>query len=381
MKIIVGTSVAKYYKWPGAFDCRMAYVVGLQKLGHEVYLFDDSIKECFDDSYQPTSFENWAGRRRFEGLTRWYEVWPRCCLIYRQGEATHGLTLKQVIEVAKDADLLININGKLTHPEIVSRIPCRAYVDEAPAHTQIYYAEYHIDQGLEQHHHFFSFGLNVGTERCEIPNCGVAWKPFPPPVLLDYWPESSNGQRRRFTTISNWAGEATFNFKGRFSGEKSDGWSRFIELPKHTTQELEIALNIDSGWVDDIKRFNDNGWILADPKRIASFDDYRNYIANSRAEFSVANSRYVQFRSGWFSDRSARYLASGRPVLVQSTGVEARLPVGKGLLTFETLDEAAEKIDEINSDYETHCRAARAIASEHFDAEKVLARMLRQIGG
>jgi len=380
VRIIVGTSVAKYYRWPGAYDCRMAYVVGLARLGHEVWLFDDSVKNCFDENYQEVPFEQWEGRQRFEEITRRYEVWPRCFLAYRGGEATHGLSLRQAIDVARDADLLVNINGKLKHPDLLGSVACRAYVDEAPAHTQVYHFEYHVDQGIDQHEHFFTFGLNMGQPTCEVPMGGRRWYPFPVPVVLDHWPAAPDAGGRRFTTISNWSGEPTFKLRGEYSGEKSDNWLRFIDLPKRTSQELEIALNIDPGFAEDIARLQENGWILTDPAQMRTQQDYRRYIAESRAEFSVANNRYSRFRTGWVSDRSARYLASGRPVLVQSTGAESFLPVGKGLLTFETTEEAAEKIKEINVDREAHGRAARAIAQEFFDAERVLSNMLKQIG-
>jgi len=182
---------------------------------------------------------------------------------------------------------------------------------------------------------------------------------------------------RRFTTVSSWKGRRTFQWHGTESGEKSDNWLQFLDLPAMTGQEFEIALRIDSARHDADRRvFHDKGWRLANPGTLRQLDDYRDFIGNSRAEFSVAHNRYVQFRTGWFSDRTALYLAAGKPALVQSTGFEAHLPTGKGLLTFATLEEAAAGVEEINRDYLGHCRAARAIAERHFDSDKVLGKIL-----
>ena len=186
---------------------------------------------------------------------------------------------------------------------------------------------------------------------------------------------------KRFTSISCWKGRGTFQWKEKRSGEKSDNLLKFIDLPQRTNQELEIALRLDSAiYHVDREMFLENGWRVRDPLELRCFEDYRNYIGESRAEFSVAHNRYVEFKTGWLSDRSALYLASGKPVLVQSIGVEHRIPTGKGLLTFSTVEEAVGGIEEINRDYSTHCRVAREFAEEYFDSDKVLSKILNQIG-
>ncbi|MDB4441904.1 hypothetical protein N9219_00635 [bacterium] len=359
----------------------MAYVLGFQNLGHKVYLMEDiDPKRCHDSNFNPVSFEKWEGRFRFESLTQFYGIWPRCCLIYNNGEDTHGMSFKKAVKVAKASDLLINIQARLKTRDILENVRCRAYIDINPAKTQVYQAEYGIDRGFDKHDYFFTVGLNIGTPRCDIPTCGLTWYGIMPPVVLSLWPVNIDDIGKRFTTISNWVGKNTFNFKGRYSGEKVNNWLKVIELPNKTSQELEIALNINPAYDKEIKLFKKNGWVLSDPKQLSTLEDYRRYIATSRAEFSIANNRYVQFNTGWFSDRSARYLASGKPVLVQSTGIEDQLPMGKGLLTFKTMEEAVAGIEAINSDYLAHCQAARSIAEKHFDSDKVLSNMLKQIG-
>jgi hypothetical protein len=381
MRIIVGSDIAHYCQRIGAFDNRMAYIIGLQQLGHDVHVMAEiNSKRCHDSNYNPVPFEQWPGRRQFEGLAKQYGIWPRCCVLYNHGQATHGISLTDAIEVAKSADLLLNISGKLKTPEILEAVKYRLFIDLAPAKTQVYRAEYGIDQGFDQHQYFFTVGLNIGTAACNIPTCDLNWHPIMHPVVLDLWPARVSDQPKRFTTITNWAGKETFKMEGRFSGEKSDNWLKFIDLPKRTQQELEIALKINPGYENDGTFFEENGWLLSDPMQLRTLEDYRNYIGNSRAEISIANNRYVQFKTGWFSDRTVRYLASGKPALIQSTGIEDRLPTGKGLLTFTTIDEAVAGIEAINSDYTAHCRASRAIAEEYFDSAKVLSQMLQRIG-
>lgn len=381
MKIICTADFSHYCGRIGAFDNLMAYVVGLQRFGHEVYLIDDvNPKRCFDDAHQRVPFEAWEGKHRFETLAKWYGVWPRCSVIYNQGEATHGMSMAEAIDVARTSDLLISLGRALKTREVLEVARCRAYVDLAPGKTQVYHAEYGLDYGLDQYEHFFSVGLNIGTPQCEIPACGVTWHGIFHPVVLDMWPAQIDEHCRRFTTISNWGKRHTFNFRGRYSGDKEDNWRRFVAIPGHTAQEMEIALNIDPAYASDLQLFQDNGWILSDPRAFRTLEDYRSYIGSSRAEFSIANDRVVQFNTAWFSERSGRYLASGKPVLLQSTGIEAHLPIGQGVLTFTTAEEALAGIEAINHDYLGHCRAARAIAEEYCDSDKVLSKMLTTMG-
>jgi hypothetical protein len=382
MKIIVGGAITNWHlDRHCAFDNRMAYVLGLQRLGHEIYLFADiEPHKCLDSNYNPVSFAEWEGRQRFETLAKFYGIWPHCCLIYDHGTATHGMSFSEAVGAAKTSHLLFNITQRLKTPEILQSIPYRAYIDLDPGKTQVYHAEYGIDQGLDRHEHFFTVGTNIGTSKCGIPTCGLTWHGIFPPVLLTHWPVKISGEHARFTSISSWWGERTFDFNGRYSGEKADNWLKFLELPTKTTQELELVLTIDPTREADIELFTANGWRLLDPRQLHNISDYKKYIANSRAEFSIANNCYVEFNTGWFSDRSARYLASGKPVLVQSTGIEDHLPTGKGLLTFTTMEEAIAGIEAINKDYLAHCRAARQIAEEYFDSDRVLPRMLRQMG-
>ena len=381
MRIIVCFNFTEDPGNPGYTDVGMAFILGLRQLGHEVIPIEDvDPKRCLDAHRNPVAFDQWDGRDHFERLTRTSGLWPRCCLIYNRGEATWGMTWREVVEAAKTCDLALNIGGRLKSPPLLESLRCMAYVDINPAKTQVYHAEYGLDRGFDHHQFFFTVGLNIGTPRSEIPACGRTWYGTLQPVVLPMWPPENGPGAAPWTTISTWSGRETFKFKGRFSGEKLDQWLRFIELPKKTGARLEIALKIGPKHAEDIRRFEENGWTLTDPRQIRDLASYRRYIASSRGEFSVANYRYVQFNTGWFSDRSARYLASGRPVLVQATGIEEHLPVGTGLLTFGTMEEAVAGIEAVDRDYPAHQRAARALAEEYFDSAKVLSRMLALMG-
>jgi len=368
----------------GHIDHAMAYLSGFQRLGHEVYLMEHvGPNRCADSDNQKVPFEKWDGGIHFEAVARAYAIWPRCCLIYKGGKATYGMPFSEAVKVAKRCDLLITRSGQINKvPEIFNNARRRAYFDGNPGNTQVLYHQQGSEfEALDQYDHLFTLGLNIGAASCGIPTGKSQWHPLVRPVFLPMWPIRTNPDSKRFTTISTWKGRTTFEWQGNFSGEKSDNWLRFIELPKRTGQELEIALRLDSAdHQADCEMFQENGWRLTDPGKLRHLDDYKNYIGRSRAEFSVAHNRYVEFSTGWFSDRSALYLASGKPVLVQSTGIESHLPTGKGLLTFTTMEEAVAGIEEINRDYLAHCRAAREIAEEYFDSDKVLTKILDQMG-
>lgn len=368
----------------GHIDHVMAYPVGLQRLGHDVYVIERvGSNRCVDASGARVSFDQWDGRRHFEAIMKEYGIWPRCCLIYKQGEATHGMAYADAVAVAKRSELLLTRSGQISKiSEIFESPRQRAYFDGNPGNTQVCLEQQGPDyEALRHYDHLFTLGLNIGTDRCALSTGGRHWHPMVRPVVLPMWPVRSAQDAKRFTTISTWKGRATFNWNGQYSGEKSDNWMKFIELPKRIDQELEVALRISQAEHEaDSMVFRNHGWYLSDPAQLHGFQDYAAYIGQSRAEFSVAHNRYVEFSTGWVSDRSPLYLASGKPVLVQSTGIEPHLPTGKGLLTFSTMEEALVGIEEINRDYVGHCRAAREIAESYFDSDRVLTNVLAQMG-
>ncbi len=291
---------------------------------------------------------------------------------------TFGMTDKLLASLCNDCDLLINLCGALKEDELLRRMKRRAYFDLDPGFTQIWAQQW--DMGFSKHNSFFTVGLNVGTPDFPIPTRGVDWQTFVPPVALEYWPAQTEAPTRPFTTIGQWRGQEA-SWQGEYYGQKRDEFLEMIELPRKTTQSLELALLIHESERDDLKLLHDSGWLLADPHEVArGVTGFRSYVQQSRAEFSVAKSGYVKSRSGWFSDRTVCYLASGRPALVQDTGFGKHLPTGHGLVIFATIEEAVRGIEAINTDYASHCAAARKLAENGFTAPKVLQSILERTG-
>jgi hypothetical protein len=253
----------------------------------------------------------------------------------------------------------------------------RAYVDGDPGIAQLSALDW--DMGFQHHEVFLTTGMNLHAPGCEVPTLGLRWHPFPPVVHLPMWrPAPDPGPAAPFTSVTQW-GWGEFWWNGRAIGaDKRWAYLPYLDLPRATGLRFELAANIapddDTG---DRELLLGHGWRLSDPHRVArSLPAYRSYIRRSRGEIGCCKPIYRELRTGWFSDRSACYLASGRPVLAEDTGFGDHLPAGEGLVAFTSLEEAAAGAAEIAGDWARHARAARAIAEEHLDARKVLPAML-----
>jgi hypothetical protein len=258
----------------------------------------------------------------------------------------------------------------------------KIYIDIDPGFTQFWYAAGNAGARLEGHDWYFTIGVNVGQPDCLIPNGGIAWRPTLPPIVLSDWPVVPTPGPLRFTTIANWRGPyGPIEFGGRMFGLKVHEFRKVIELPALVPLTFELALAIHAADERDLAALRAGGWKIVDPLAVAATAaGFREYVQGSGAEFSVAQGVYVETRGGWFSDRTTRYLASGKPALVQDTGVSRYLPTGEGLVLFRTLDEAVAGAKSIAADYSAHCEAARRIAESYFDSDKVLGRLMEEIG-
>jgi hypothetical protein len=222
----------------------------------------------------------------------------------------------------------------------------------------------------------------IGQDDCPIPTCGLDWTPTLPPVVLDRWPAAKHPPRHPFTTVANWRGYGSVVADGVHYGQKAHSLRELLGIPERATAEVALALSIHPDERPDLEALTGHGWRLLDPVAEAGTPAaYRDFVRDSTGELGIAKSGYVRSRSGWFSDRSACYLASGRPVVAQDTGFDAILPTGEGLLTFEGVDDAAVAFEEVCGDYPRHQRAARAIAETHLDANVVLRRFLDAVLG
>jgi hypothetical protein len=276
-------------------------------------------------------------------------------------------------------DVMLNIMGFVPRDAMSDGEGSWTFIDIDPGYPQMWH-ELGLADMFAGHERFVTIGENIGRDDCAIPACGLDWVTTPPPVALDAWPVVPPGEA--FTTVGTWRNAyGTVAWNGQTYGSRVHEFRKFFELPRLVDAEFELALDIDAAEVDDLRALEDNGWRLVDPKAVAGTPaGYRSYIQRSLAELSIAQNMYVATRSGWLSDRSLCYLASGRPVLAQDTGFSDNYPVGEGLLAFTTLEEAAAGVDAIQQDYERHSRAARALAEEYFDSAKVLNRLLDRLG-
>jgi hypothetical protein len=275
------------------------------------------------------------------------------------------------------ADVLVNIGGHLTVPALKRGPRRKIFVDDDPGYTQLWHAAGLLGDRLAGHDAYYSYGTNVGRAECSIPVDCIQWRPMFPPVLLDDWPVANEGFSR-FTTVASWRGAyGRAQHHGTTYGLKAHEFRKLVELPEQVELPFEIALDISDADAGDRQLLQRHGWRLVDPRGAAGTpESFREYVRGSGAEFSVAQGIYVETCSGWFSDRTTRYLAAGRPALIQDTGFTRSIAAGEGLVAFSTLPEAVAGAKRIAADYTAHCAAARSLAEELFDSDRVLADLL-----
>lgn len=373
----------------GATWAVLQYWLGLRRLGHDVYFVEPIVESALRPAIAPHASPSCSGREHclrnsanavyFEQVVKQFGLDGYGALL--AGKHSVGLAYEQLLGIAQRADLLLNISGMLTDPALVEPIPTRVYLDLDPAFNQLWHAVQGIDMRFVGHTHFATIGLLIGTPECHVPTCGHDWIKTLQPVVLEHWRAAETIVYEGLTTVGNWRGYGSIEHEGTFYGQKAHSWRRFIELPTRTSERFMPALAIHADEERDLAAMADQGWSLLDPEQVAgSPDDYRQFIQGSKAEFGIAKSGYVASQCGWFSDRSVCYLASGRPVIAQQTGFSRFLPTGEGLFAFDSIDNALTAIDEINSDYARHARAARSIAEVYFESDRVLGLLLEQVG-
>jgi hypothetical protein len=370
--LVAGALANKPGNGGGAWE-RLTWVVGLRRLGFDVW---------FVEQIAPAACHESVHVRWFRSVTSWFGVAERAVLVYGDGMECIGATWEELQALASRAELLVNLSGHLTLGPLVNRVRRKVYVDVDPGFTQFWHADPNLPFTLTGHDAYFTIGENIGAAGCEIPTAEIRWRPTRQPVVLEDWPVSRSVGEWRFTTIGSWRGPfGPVQAGGKTFGLKAHEFRKLIELPRRVQRPFEIALDIHPADRKDREALEWHGWRLVDPLAAAGEPAaFREYIQGSTAEFSVAQGIYVETNSGWFSDRSVRYLASGKPVLVQDTGFGRNLPVGEGIVPFRTLDEAIAGAEDIVRNYDRHCRAARALAEKYFDSDKVLRRLLDDVG-
>ncbi len=386
MKIVV-TGLIGQYAFGGVTWDYMQYVLGFRELGHEVWYLEDTSAWAYDPVKQEPSADCSHNTGYLDRVMRTFDMGDRW--IYRNGadETYHGVTdSAQAEEILASADVLANVSGACWLREPTARIRTKLFLDGDPMFTQINLAthpESEYAQRVSAHERHYSFGMNIGNPNCHVPTAGLDWRPTVQPIALDWWQRAlmpagaGHIAEEAWTTVMNWASYAPKEFEGRTYGQKDLEFERFMGLPDLTEEKFVLAMGQGVGQKRPTAMLEAKGWKIIEPDiHIPDYASYHDFLTHSKGEWSIAKNGYVQSHSGWFSCRSACYLAAGKPVVVQDTGWTDHLPSGDGVLAFRTPEEAARGLEEISTNYPRHQAAARAYAEKHFDAATVCAELL-----
>jgi hypothetical protein len=381
--VVVGTLASNPYA--GMAWMHMQIAAGLCRLGHDVYYLETTSSWPYDPTRNtPVADSNYAlpylkrVAESFDLSGRW---------AYRRSysdKAWFGLPRAKAEELLGHADAVLNVAGATRFAEEGLRVGRLVYFGTDPGHHEIAFAKGDADVCalMAEHDDFVTYGENIGSPDCPIPPLPRLRSRTRQPVLLEQW-RGGPPAKKEFTTVGNWKQTGRdIEFKGKvYRWSKHHEFLNFIDLPKRVDQPIELATGLVSLSREDRDLLEANGWRLLDAHPFTTDPwPYRDYVRSSRGEFTVAKDLNVRLRSGWFSERSACYLAAGRPVITQDTGFGKFLPTGEGLIPFNTLEEIIDAFEAVNSDYERHSRAARAIAAEYFKAETVLSKVLQDLG-
>lgn len=391
MKVLVSGALGQRPRRGGHAWVLLHYLLGLRRLGCDVRFVDRLEPDmCVDGRGAPCPAEesaNLAWVARVLGKAELGDAWA---VLVDGGTRTVGIGRAELLAWARGAELLVDVMGYLHDEELMAAPDRRLFLDIDPGFPQLW-AHQGLHDAFGHHDVYATYGANIGDSSCNVPTCGIDWVPTRPPVVLEHWPVLPAPVRPRVTSVGSWRGPfAPVVHEGRRLGLRAHSMRALAGLPAAARRgpdaEFELALDIDRDDAGDVRLLAGGGWRLVDPQTVAGTPvAYRRYVQGSSAELLVPKELYLRARTGWCSDRSACYLATGRPVLALDPwpAGSGRLPamaVGKGLVPFADLTGAAEAVAEVFSDYEPHRAAARALAEEHFDSDRVLARLLDDAG-
>jgi hypothetical protein len=361
------------------------WLCGLRALGHDVYYVEDDDVWPYDPVMNSVTSDCSYAIRHISSCMDAIGMSDKWAFRFRDSDRrSAGMTSTQLDELYRSCDALLNIVGGTDLREEQLKAPYRVYVETDPVIAEIRLAsgDDHTKLAFANHDVIATYGENYGAPDCLVPLNGLAYKKTRQPVDLSHWTMAYDDSAPYFTTIGNYkqvGGDVEYNDEV-FFWSKHHEWEKVVDLPKRVQQPFELALVVEDP--SDRAKLEAYGWRLRSPLPMSldTFGEYRNYIRNSRAEFTVAKDQNVRMRSGWFSERDACYLATGKPVIAQDTGFSSLLPTGEGLFGYQTSEQALAAVDEINSNYKRHCDAARAIAEEYFEAKSVASRLLSDVG-
>lgn len=377
-RIVLGSYMVRY-PLGGMMSYVLQWLSGFQRLGHDIYFVEKAGWEnaCYDPSRGVMGNDCRFGVATTRSLLSRYGLHDRFCFVDAWGDY-HGLSRVEIERVFATADVFIDMGTHGAWLPEAARTGIRVLIDGEPAFTQIKMEKARSRSiPLTRYDRYFSCGANIGTAESSAPNGGVAWDHIYSPVIVDEFSYQDPPCNAAFTTVMNWQAHEPIEFHEVTYGQKDVEFEKFITLPTRTSATLEVAL---SGHAPR-ERLIVNGWRIRRGHSVTrSYNSFQEYIRGSLGEFSVCKNIFVAMHTGWFSDRSAAYLASGRPVVLQDTGFSAHLPCGIGLHAVNNIEEAAAAIDCILSDIKANAKAACEIAHEYLDTKRLLPRLLDQIG-
>lgn len=358
----------------------LQYVLGLSRLGHEVYFVEDS--DDYPSCYDPA--RNLTGLDPDYGLGFAAAAFARLglgeCWAYHDAHrgAWLGPAAGRMPGLCRTADVMMNLSGVNPMRPWLQAPPVRVFVDTDPLFTQVR----HLNNAAAReraarHTAFFTFGENIGAAGCGIPADGFPWKPTRQPVVADAWPRTGGMKSAPLTSVLVWVSYPPAIHNGRRYGLKDESFAPYRDLPGRSAERFELSLGSDQAVRDALAGC---GWTISDPREATrDLGTFQDYIRASKAEFGIAKHGYVASGSGWFSERSAAYLASGRPVVVQDTGFSSWLHADGGVLPFTTPEEALDRLDDLNAGYERHCARTRDVVDGYFDYRRVLPALLESL--
>ncbi len=392
LRIIVGGNIGLYPTGGATWDY-IQYPLGLKMLGHDVYYIEDTRqypifqkdKRAWDDATECIVYLEKV-MSAFGFKDRW---------AYRDiaSGKSYGMSEDKIRKLCSSADLFINISCSTFLRDEYLKIPSRILIDSDPMFTQIQYAKelageeeakyWNTKMMIENHNYLFTFGENISSEDCKIPTFDFKWHTTRQPICLNEWENNITIKKGPLTSIMNWSGRNKIIYGNNQWGQKDVEFEKYKTIPHQMPEnQFEIVINkpLNSESIYNPEVLQSLGWKLLSPDdAVANTEDYRKYIINSCAEFSIAKETYVKSNSGWFSCRSACYLAAGRPVITEETGWSKYIPSGSGLFAFDSEKKAVEAINTINSDLKKHSAAAKEVAKEYFDSNVVLTNMLNKL--
>jgi hypothetical protein len=384
---IVVTGLVATYPLGGVSWDYLAYVDGFRRLGHDVLYLEDTGAWFYHPADQTFSEDPAPNLRYLSGALAALGGSDMSWSVRAPDDTHHGLDGAAVRRFCRGADLFLNVSGCCWLRDEYGGARRTAYLDTDPGYTQakLWAAAHDCASDdevfsvnlIRRHDRFLTYAEHIGAADCRVPACGLEWRPTRPPVVLERWPFTFDAATRAFTTVMSWALETTAPvIDGVRYGGKNVEFRRFVDLPRRAPVALEVAI----AGAAPRAELTAAGWHIVDAhERSGTMAQYQAYLQASRGEWSVAKNVYVALRSGWFSSRSAVYLASGKPVVVQDTGWSAHYPTGAGLFAFDTLEQAAAALRSVEADYRRHCEAARAVAERELAAPLVLQRLLRDV--